>query len=315
MAGARASRPGPWLAPRRRLALVAPSSPFPREAFLRGLGFLAGRYNVQIRASAWHRHGYLAGQDQRRADELAIAMTSPQIDAMMAIRGGYGLTRIVADLPWSAFAQAPKLLVGFSDLTAFHLHANVRGIASIHGPNVTGIGALSPLQKWQLLRLLEYGEQPPFFASCEEGSPRAQGVGFGGNLAIVAACTEYLWRPNETPDDLIWFLEDVTERPYRIDRMLTSLLPWLRRAKAIIFGSFTQCEPGPDGVTVDDVIADLRARLPRVPIGVNAPFGHGEVNVPFVLGAPIALEPVRRQATATEFVNSARYGWRLSLLE
>lgn len=89
-------------------------------------------------------------------------------------------------------------------------------------------------------------------------------------------------------DGAIVALEDVTERPYRIDRMLTSLRPHLKRARAIVFGQFTQCAPGPDGVTVEHVLRDRTADL-GIPVAIGAPFGHGSPNHAFPLGRIVTL--------------------------
>lgn len=118
---------------------------------------------------------------------------------------------------------------------------------------------------------------------------RAEGPVVGGNLALVEAMTAA--RRFEVPEGALVLLEDVTERPYRVDRMLTSL--WLGgafdRAGAVVFGQFSACDPGPDGVTVDDVLRTWSARL-SVPVAVGAPFGHGAPNHAFVLGRTASLE-------------------------
>jgi muramoyltetrapeptide carboxypeptidase len=94
------------------------------------------------------------------------------------------------------------------------------------------------------------------------------------------------------PRDAVVFLEDVTERPYRIDRMLTSLLQGghLQNARAIVFGGFTRCDPGPDGVSVEEVLLERTASL-GVPVLAGAPFGHEPRNDAFVLGADVSVEP------------------------
>jgi muramoyltetrapeptide carboxypeptidase len=116
----------------------------------------------------------------------------------------------------------------------------------------------------------------------------ARGAVAGGNLALVeamAAAGRFT-----VPEGAILVLEDVTERPYRIDRMLSALHlgGHLQRAGAIVFGGFTQCDPGPDGVTVDDVITDYASKL-RIPIYGHAPFGHGAPNFAFPMGVEACL--------------------------
>jgi muramoyltetrapeptide carboxypeptidase len=117
----------------------------------------------------------------------------------------------------------------------------------------------------------------------------ARGVLFGGNLALL--CAMATANALVVPEGAIMLVEDVTERPYRVDRMLTSLHEGghFARASALVFGDFSQCDAGPDGVTIDDVIAD-RARSLSVPVYASAPFGHGDRNEAFTIGAPAVLE-------------------------
>ena len=288
--GNRAIRP-PVIRPGALVAVVAPAGPFDRAYLLPGLAWLRTRYRVRVSTHIFDREGYLAGDDARRTKELADAMTDPEVDAIYCARGGYGAMRIVDELPWDAFVARPKWLAGFSDVTALHVMANARGVASIHSPNVTGLGlslatpserlalidALEgrPLASWRTLEIIRAGQ--------------ARGPLVGGNLALVAAMAAA--NRLVVPDGAIVVLEDITEKPYRVDRMLTSLLlgGHLARASAIVFGGFTQCDAGPDGVTIEQVLRDRTANL-SVPVVAGAPFGHGAPNRPFVLGAEATLE-------------------------
>lgn len=268
------------------VAIVAPSSGFDREELFRGLAWLGTRYRLRIRSAVLARDGYLAGTDAARTAVLAEAMTDPTIDAIVCARGGYGATRILDALPWDAFAAAPKRLVGFSDITALHLVAQARGLETIHGPNVTGLGrSIGAAERLALLATLE--DLPLATWSVARLVPGdAEGPILGGNLALVEA----LAAAGQLPplDGAIVALEDVTERPYRIDRMLTSLRPHLKRASAIVFGQFTQCSPGPDGTTVEHVLHDRTADL-GIPVAIGAPFGHGSPNHAFPLGRVVTL--------------------------
>lgn len=116
----------------------------------------------------------------------------------------------------------------------------------------------------------------------------AAGVAVGGNLALVAAMGAA--GRLVIPEGAIVFLEDVTERPYRIDRMLTSLLlsGALACAGGVVFGDFAQCDAGPDGRTVEEVLEE-RTRGLQIPVYAGAPFGHGQVNDAFVLGAEVEM--------------------------
>src|SRR5678816_3522704 len=106
------------LRPGSCVRVVAPSSPFPREAFDRGVAKLRERYEVRFDDALFSRDGFLAGDDARRLAELDRALDERDVDAVVAARGGYGLTRLVASIPPERLLRARKLLVGFSDLTA-----------------------------------------------------------------------------------------------------------------------------------------------------------------------------------------------------
>ncbi len=277
------------LRPGDRVAVVAPSSPFPRTQFLAGLAWVAQRYAVTLREDAFSRTGYLAGEDERRAAELSRAMRAPDVRAILVARGGYGATRIIERLPWDDFARSPKWIVGFSDVTALHAKAVAHGVACVHGCNVTGLFAASPKARATWMAAMERPSAPRTWKdlrAIREGD--ARGVLFGGNVALL--CAMAAARTLVVPEGAIVLLEDVTERPYRVDRMLTSLIDggYFARASAIVFGDFSQCDPGPDGVTVAQVLAD-RTRALGIPVHANAPFGHGSRNEAFTLGAPATL--------------------------
>ncbi len=243
-----------------------------------------------VRDSVLRRAGYLAGDDDRRADELAQALVAPGIRGVIAARGGYGAMRILDRVPWSTFVEAPRWLVGFSDITALHLTANTAGVPTVHAPHVTGLGRATPRTRLAFLRVLEGTAAPLSWSGLRvvHAGEAARGPLVGGNLALVEAMAAA--GRLVVPQGAVLVLEDVTERPYRIDRMLTSLLlgGHLARASAVVFGTFTQCDPGPDRVTVDEVIAERTRRL-RVPVLSGAPFGHGDDNDPFVLGADVEV--------------------------
>ncbi len=276
------------LKPGDRIAVVAPSSPLPREPTLAGLAWLAQRYTLVMHSDVFARNGFLAGDDERRIAELARAMRDPSVRAIVIARGGYGATRIVGRLPWDDYARDPKWIVGFSDVTALHARA-CRVAACVHGPNVTGLGASSNPRLAQnraaWLTALEHPHAPREWRGLRTiRSGRASGPLFGGNLALL--CAMAAAGALTVPEGAIVMLEDVTEKPYRVDRMLTSLISggYFSRASAVVFGSFEQCDPQHDGVTADDVIAE-RASALRIPVLAGAPFGHGTHNEAFTLGA------------------------------
>jgi muramoyltetrapeptide carboxypeptidase len=253
----------------------------------RGLAWLRARYRLTLSPGVLARDGYLAGSDERRASELSRAMLEPAAKAIIAVRGGYGAMRIAAQLPWEEFARRPKWLVGFSDITTLLAFAWQAGVASVHGPNVTGLGrAPSPVvrgawlasverptasRSWSGLRVLRGGE--------------ARGPLVGGNLAIVHALAAA--GRLAIPHGSVVALEDVGEAPYRIDRMLTSLVlgGHLRGAAAIVFGAFERCAADElDGAaSLDGLLAERTGAL-EIPVLAGAPFGHGVRNEAFVVG-------------------------------
>jgi muramoyltetrapeptide carboxypeptidase len=279
------------------VAVVAPSSPFPVDALWRGLAWLRMRYRVRIDPGILQRDGYLAGSDARRRAELDRAFADPEAKAIVAVRGGYGATRIACDLAWETFARHPRWIVGFSDVTALHAMAWRAGVAAVHGPNVTGLGAQAPLVRaawlaaverptmtrvWRGLRIIHDGKGA-------NGGGRTKGPLVGGNLSIVHAMAAA--GRLAIPAGAVLALEDVTEAPYRIDRMLTSLLAGghLAGVAAIVFGGFDRCAPGPDGRTVEQVLEERTSSL-GIPVVSGAPFGHGSHNEAFVLGLAAELE-------------------------
>lgn len=285
------ARPPP-LRPGSLVAIVAPASPFARDELFRGLAWLRTRYRLKVSGSILARTGYTAGDDARRSAELAAAMTDPAVHAILCARGGYGAMRILDALPWEAFAARPKWLVGFSDVTALHVAANGHGVCTLHGPNVTGLGRT--ITAGERLALIDALEGRPA-ASWDDldvihaaGAPAARGVLVGGNLSLVASMAAA--GRLALPRGAILALEDVTERPYRLDRMLTSLRLGGHFAglSAIVLGGFTQCDAGPDGVTALEVLADRTSDL-GIPVVAAAPFGHGAPNRAFALGATAQL--------------------------
>ncbi len=276
----------PSISPGDRVAVVAPSSPIPRKELWRGLAWLRDRYSISMRAGVLAQTGYLAGSDERRLSEIAHAMRDPAVRAIFVGRGGYGLTRIISRLPWEDFRRAPKWMVGFSDVTAIHVTCSALGVASIHGPNVTGLGRAGPFDRFRALRCVEQAGRGFAWSLTPIVRGACEGPLFGGNVALLSAMAAS--GALTVPDGAIVVLEDVTERPYRIDRMLTSLFPHLARAGALVFGEFTECDPGPDGVCVEDVLVAF-ARPPGKPAASGAPVGHGDRNEPFIVGARAAL--------------------------
>lgn len=265
------------------IRVVAPSGAFDPADFERGLALLGERYELRYEESIYSRAGYLAGDDARRAEEFLKALYDPEAKAILAARGGYGAMRILRALPLSLIRSARKLFIGCSDLTAIHARFYRAGLVTIHGPMLTRIGALGEAHARPLIEMIEGGDRLSFKAKQASGGS-AEGRIFGGNLTLIAA----LVGTGELPDlrGAILALEEINERPYRVDRLLAqlSLAGIFDEIAGVVFGDFLGAEPGPDGATVDEVIDDLLRRHP-LPALRGLAFGHGAVNLPLPLGA------------------------------
>jgi muramoyltetrapeptide carboxypeptidase len=253
------------LAPGDRVAVIAPASPFPRDEFdagieeLRRLGF-----EPVFDPDVFERQRYVAGPAALRAEAFTRAWQDPSIAAIFTARGGYGSAQLLPLLSPDAMRRTPKLLVGYSDITALLSFVTTKcGIAALHGPTVTGrLGrGVSAYDRASLVRALTgsapVGELAP---SCLEpiASGDATGPIFGGNLTQLAATlgTPYAFDP---PPDCVLFLEDVNERPYRIDRLLTQLAHSgvLGRARALVFGEMPGCDEADGALAARGVVADM----------------------------------------------------------
>jgi muramoyltetrapeptide carboxypeptidase len=269
------------------IRVIAPSSPFDGELFARGVELLRGRYEVRVDPGVHERHGYLAGDDARRVDELRRALAEPDTKAILCARGGYGAMRLLSALDLAAVRSAEKLLVGFSDVTALHALFLRAGLRTIHGPMVARIGRDGQAAMDPLVEALEGRPQLTFRGAGEAAV--VEGTLLGGNLALVAS----LVGTGQLPDlrGAILFLEDVGERPYRLDRMLTQLelAGVLDGLAGLALGGFDDCDPGPDGVRARDVLVGTAQRL-ELPYVFDLPFGHGPVNLPLPLGVRARLE-------------------------
>ena len=280
------------LEPGDAVAVVAPSGPFDRAAALAGIAWLERRYRVRHGATLFARDGYLAGSDRRRITELQKALDA-DVKAIVAARGGYGLCRIGPLIDWRTALKKPKWLVGFSDFTVLHAEAWRRGLATIHASMVCTLGGAAPSARRQWVDTLEDPMRERRWKDLESWRPgRAAGPLAGGNLAILhsmAAAGRLRF-----PKGAVLLLEDIGERPYRLDRMLSDLLAGghLSRAAGVVVGQFTDCAPGPDGRRALDVLRE-RLLVLGVPVAAGFPSGHGKRNDAVVFGCRARLDARR----------------------
>jgi muramoyltetrapeptide carboxypeptidase len=277
------------LQPGSRIRVIAPSGPFDRTLVLRGMGWLSERYRVEFDWSIFERNGFLAGTDGRRLDELNRALADPDLSAIIAGRGGYGLTRIAHLAEYAPLLRHPKWIVGFSDVTALHVEATKLGIASMHGPNAAALGRGDAWTQQRFIRALEDPGAKTSFEGREALRPGiARGLLAGGNLSLLFACQA--GGRLRLPAGAILVIEDVTESAYRVDRMLSALLAAgaLDRISGVAVGAFSDC-PDSHGVSVREVLKERLVGL-GVPVLSGLCFGHERYNEFVPLGTFAQLD-------------------------
>ena len=276
-------KPAP-LFPGDTLAVVAPGSP-PTDAErlragierLEALGF-----RVEVGRAVWKRRGYLAGTDAERADDLNAFLRRPDVKALVCVRGGYGALRLLPHLDYEAARRHPKLLVGYSDVTALHLAFLAKaGWPGLSGPMAAVEWADLDAASERLFRDLARGAVPsPLLGPSGETlrplrSGAAEGPLVGGNLAVLTRLVGTPFLPSLR--GAILFLEEVGEAPYRIDGMFAHLrlAGHLDALGGLILGGFTECEPpsGRPSLPLDAVFEDYFHDVP-FPVARGLVYGH-----------------------------------------
>lgn len=295
----------PALRPGDRIAITCPAGAADGQEHL-------DRAAERIRSLGWEpvfsknalaRHGYLAGTDQQRAEDLNTALRDPSIQGILYLRGGYGAMRILPMLDYRAMKERPIVTMGFSDITALHLAFLARsGVMTYHGPCAES--RWSDFSRETLPIVTDsspFGEvrhpaEGPARATLVPGQTKGRPV--AGNLSLVASLMGTPYMPSL--EGAILCLEDIGEEPYRVDRMLTHL--WLsgqlKKAKGLVFGDFRErrragepTEPI-DPITTfsqQQVLMDRCAQI-GIPAYSGLSFGHIGNNHILPLGAMANLD-------------------------
>lgn len=264
-----------------RIALVSPASPFSREVFDRGVRELrALGYEPVYEESVFDRALFTSGTAERRADAFARAWADPSVAALMAVRGGHGSVHLLPLLEERMPHPSPKLFIGYSDNTSLLTWLTCqRQITALHGPMIDGrlsegargydIGSFTTLTQGGGAG---FEMRPNGLSALREGE--ASGPLYGGTLTQLTASlgTPYAFDP---PDGCVLFLEDVNERPYRVDRMLTQLRlsGLLSRARALVFGEMRGCQEPAGGLDLREVIGACLDGI-NAPTLIGFPSGH-----------------------------------------
>jgi muramoyltetrapeptide carboxypeptidase len=296
------------LEPGDTVALIAPASA-PVDAgdidlsvaALRDMGF-----KVQLGRHVRKRHGFLAGQDRERAGDLMRAFTDRRIAGIFCIRGGYGTARLLPLLNYETIRRHPKVLVGFSDITSLHCALLKKsGLLSFHGP-MTASNLIkhdhpqfSRESLWRTITeptapgSILHGHRQKTVSIIRRG--KASGELIGGNLTVLRTLIGAPYQP--VFRNRILFFEEVDEKPYAVDRLLTHLsnAGVLDQVAGVAVGICHGCvdpkagRAGEYRLTVEDVLRE-RLRLLKVPVVIGLPFGHSPHNATLPVGGRATLD-------------------------
>ena len=284
------------------LGVIAPSSALPPNVIERAIKNLEGLgFKLKLGKNCRNQRGYLAGTDAERLEDLHWAFSDPEVDAVWCIRGGYGATRLLPYINFKLIKKNPKVFIGYSDITALHIAIfQQTGLVTFHGP--VGTSDQTDYTKQHVLDVLMNPIYPYKVELSAENQAQAsnlfktevitagkcRGQLIGGNLSLLSAM-------DGTPDALrdlkgkILFMEDIDERPYRVDRMLVQMLQShnLKELSGIALGVFEGCNPKTDenSLSLMDCFKDLLGGL-GIPVFYGLSFGH--ISNQFTL--PIGIE-------------------------
>jgi len=300
------------------VGIIAPASPPPdpqatdrSAAALEKLGF-----KPKLARHVRERLGFLAGTDRDRAADLMAMFTNDKVKAIICLRGGYGTARLLPLLDYEVIRQHPKILVGYSDLTTLHCALLKKSnLISFHGPMLNAELSSDKLPEFTRQSLLRAVMEPvPAGGICAGYKAktvsvlrrgRAVGELIGGNLSVLCTTLGTPYQPDFK--NKILFLEDVSEKPFRFDRMLTHFLNAgvLQQVAGVAVGINVDCaDPHPNQLkeyrqTLDDVLAE-RLKLLKVPVVVGLPFGHQPWNATLPLGVRAELDGAKGDLIITE---------------
>ncbi len=296
------------LCPGDLLGVVAPASPAADlarvEAGVRY--FEKNGYRVRVGKHAGSVYGYLAGTDEERVADLHAMAADPEVRAILCLRGGYGTTRLLPLLEYELFRRDPKVLVGFSDITALQLALWHRcRLVTFHGPmvSVDFSGNIDPAAEqsfWDAVGGaggdIVLGEPGTLSVL---GRGRTEGTLLGGNLSLMAALAGTPYMPDFS--GAIVMMEEIGEEPYRIDRMLTQLAAAgvFQGVRGIAAGQFSDClpkDPSRPSLSVEDLLGALSRTL-AVPFNTGCRFGHVSSKVTIPIGLQAGFDATRGRLT------------------
>lgn len=299
----------PHLKPGDRVAIIAPARKI-AEKELEACFAVLDHWQLKpvLGPSLYAIDHQYAGSDTLRLQDLQWALDAPDIQAVLCARGGYGTLRIVDQLDLKGIKKHPKWVIGFSDLTALLVRLYQAGIESIHGPmGISFAGATANTQavEWlgRLLRVpgeMTYSFTPPREDLIRPG--QASGRLLGGNLSILS---QLLGTPTDFDTrNTLFFLEDLSEYLYHIDRMMVHLARGgkLERLAGLMVGGMTEMKDNEQafGKDAESIVAEHAAG--QYPLCTGFPVGHWPQNFPLVIGRHAELS-VTHSAVSLQFEN------------
>ena len=286
------------------IGIAAPASPFDRNEFKKGVKTIEEMgFSVYHRDDIFDQTRYLAGSDKRRAEELMELFTNSKVHAILFARGGYGSQRIIPLLGKELIEHHPKPIVGFSDVTALLTFLRQEcHLPTFYGPVVSMLGkGCEPMTREHLMLALmtpgPLGDIPTGSANVLKPG-KANGKLVGGCLSLINSS---MGTPYELKtEDSILFIEEIGEKVYVLDRMLTQLknAHKLEHVRGILFGSLVtlQGEPHDPHAMLQDVFRDFEG-----PIIVDFPAGHTQTFVTLPLGAELSMNAVVGEKPSLKF--------------
>jgi len=288
----------PYLSSGSKVGIIAPSGKLSISHFDYVVQlFQSWGWETVLGQHLFKDHLFFSGTDQERLEDLQAMLDNPELDCIFCGRGGYGMTRILDQLNFDRFKENPKWIVGFSDITALHAHLHQMGFQSIHGAMPAQYEKRVTLETIQSVRNTLEGKLDTMYAkfNIHNKIGQAKGVLIGGNLALLA---DMIGTNSEIDTHgKIFFIEEVSEPMYRIDRMFTQLRRSgkLNQLAGLIIGDMdvNARKEAEYGQLIEELILD---RVPQnnFPIGFSFPFGHVQHNLSLVCGQTVELEVGRK---------------------
>jgi muramoyltetrapeptide carboxypeptidase len=277
------------------VGIIAPASHFDKNIFNHGISVLKFLgFSVSVPNEIFGRQDYFAGSDRQRAQIVNQQFSDPDVKALFCARGGYGSIRILDFLDFESIKKNPKVIVGFSDVSALLAGLYMQShIITFHGPTVTQLAHANAQTIQAMMSVLSSNDE--FEVKPTNGVTIQSGVGYGpvagGNLTTLCHLIGTEYQPDFKGH--IFLLEDRGETPYRIDRMLTQmkLAKCLDQVVGVILGSFEECG------RIDKIyriITDILGNS-RIPVLAGFDIGHGHTNITIPLGMKAFLDADRQR--------------------